>query len=97
MYPLTGHFPLHYIQFFIGCSIVCLFEHSIYKATGRRVEGMTGWVWTFMWFSILGSRSIKDEVENGGFEGFRPSIMLNGWSVYPLDHVYQLIRRYSRG
>ena len=87
MSTLTGDFPFHYFHFFIGCGLVCLVEYSIYKITGRKVEGVTGWIWTISWMFILGSKSLEKEVENGGFEGFRMPVEIYGWSAYPLDHV----------
>jgi hypothetical protein len=71
-------------------------EYIIYKITGRKVEGLTGWVWTISWMFILGNKSLEREVENGGFEGFRIPVEVYGWSVYTLDHVISLIK-WSRG
>jgi len=59
------------------------------------VEGLTGWVWTVLWLYVIGSRSLRDEVENGGFESFRPALVVGRWSLYPLDHVVGLIRYWS--
>lgn len=56
------------------------------------MEGLTGWVWTVLWLFVVGSRSLRDEVENGGFESFRPSLDIRGWSLYPLDRVVGLFR-----
>jgi hypothetical protein len=92
MSPLTGIFAMHYLQLFIGCGLVCLVEYSIYKVTGRKVEGFTGWIWTISWMFILGSRSLKEEVENGGFEGFRMPVEICGRSAYSLDHAIAGIR-----
>jgi hypothetical protein len=89
---LTGQFPFHYLQFFLGCGLVCMVEYSIYKITGRKVEGLTGWVWTLSWMFILGNKSLEREVENGGFEGFRMPVEIFGWSAYPLDHVISFIK-----
>jgi len=71
-------------------------EYSIYKNTGRKVEGMTGWIWTISWMYIIGNKSLEREVENGGFEGFRMPVEIFGWNAYSLDHVLSLIR-WSRG
>jgi len=60
--------------------------------TGRKVNGMIGWIWTVSWIYILGVKSLEVEVENGGFEGFRMPVEVYGWSGYPLDHVISLVK-----
>jgi len=67
-------------------------EYGIYKSTGRKVEGLTGLVWTISCIFIVGNKSLESEVENGGFEGFRMPVEIFGWSAYPLDHVISLIK-----
>jgi hypothetical protein len=69
----------------------------ISKSTGRKVEGVTGWVWTVLWLYVIGGRSLKDEIENGGFESFRPVVEIGGCSLYPLDHVVDFIRYWRNG
>lgn len=59
--------------------------------TGRKVEGLAGWIWTFSWIYLLGIGSLEREVESGGFEGFRMPVEVHGWSAYPLDHVVSVI------
>jgi hypothetical protein len=64
-----------------------LIEYSIYKTTGRKVEGLTWWIWTVSWLFVIGNKSLEKEVENGGFEGFRMPVELYGWSLYPLNYL----------
>ena len=64
-------------------------EYGIYKSTGRKVEGMTGRVWTWAWIFLLSWKTLEDEVNNGQLEGFRPKIEVWGVSLYPLDHVVE--------
>ena len=87
MYPLHGHFPIHYLPFFLSCALVCLLERSFYQLTGKKVGGLWGWVWTWSWIYILGWRSLEAEINVGQLEGFRAPFSVGGYSAYPLDHL----------
>lgn len=96
MYPVLGHFPTHYLSLFVGCGLVCILERAVYRLTGRKVQGVAGWVWTWSWIYFLGGPSLEAEVNAGQMEGFRAPVEVGGYSAYPLDHVvrYLNLREY---
>lgn len=65
MYPITGTFNTHYFHFFTGCGLICILERGIYRYSGRKMEGLTGRVWTWTWIFILSWKLLEDEVDTG--------------------------------
>lgn len=70
--------------FFIMNAIGVIFEHLYKSITGKRVEGFTGWIWTFAWIVGWGSMLI-DAWMSRGLAGsvfypssWRPSFLVLG-------------------
>lgn len=91
MYPVLGHLAYHYLFFFVSCGTVCLLERTIYRFTGRKVQGVLGWCWTWTWVFVLGRWSLESEINAGQLEGFRAPIEIGGHSLYPLNHVVRYL------
>ena len=56
-------------RMFVGFGMMgpaMLAERAFYKATGRKVGGMVGWVWMMAWMVVLGNGMIEGVIKAGG-------------------------------
>ncbi|KAF9242141.1 hypothetical protein BU15DRAFT_44403 [Melanogaster broomeanus] len=72
--PFNGHMePLGMILGFGAMAIGAVGERTFLQWTGRRVEGLTGWVWTMTWLILCSSLTIDGCARAGMFGS--PSII----------------------
>lgn len=79
-----------YLRFYFASAIGCLAERQYKRFTGRRVEGIWGWVWTWTVLLVLGQETLDVELGSGWIGRMRhtfaqePRISIACWVVHAL-------------
>ncbi|ORY31802.1 hypothetical protein BCR39DRAFT_525445 [Naematelia encephala] len=90
-YPITRKLNLKpYLIFYMGQGLGCVIERAYYKRTGRRVGGVTGWIWTCAFVMLTAVPMVELEYSNGWAGTMRDSLARDR-SLSPVEWIVYLL------